>query len=236
MIDRSKFFSAVRQTPFGGSLTQQAVDGMNAILDEWEKRASLTDFRWLAYMLATALGEVGANMTPVREGFKSTDAQARAYVKAKGYPYAKVINGQVYYGRGLVQLTWDYNYKSMGTILGIDLLGKPDLALVPQNAANIMFEGMTRGSFTGKKLSDYISGSKCDYVNARRIINGTDRANEIATYASKFEKALNAAYSSAPTIFPAPQKETPQNVSRLSPSGFWGWVAYLFNALVRGKP
>ena len=50
---------------------------------------------------------------------------------------------------------------------------------------------MTRyGDFTGKKLSDYIKPGSVDYVNARRIVNGTDCAEQIADYASKYEDAL----------------------------------------------
>jgi hypothetical protein len=50
--------------------------------------------------------------------------------------------------------------------------------------------GMRLGSFTGKKLADYIHGGKADYVNARRIINGLDRAQTIAQYATRFERIL----------------------------------------------
>jgi hypothetical protein len=49
---------------------------------------------------------------------------------------------------------------------------------------------MTKGLFTGKKLNDYINNTKTDYVNARKIINGLDRANLIASYAKVFETAL----------------------------------------------
>lgn len=192
MIDRKKFFDGIRQGPFSGKLTPATVKGCSAILDAWEQ-SGLTDLRYLAYMLATAMGEVGQNMLPVREGFKETDAQARAYVRRKNYKYAKEINGNVYYGRGLVQLTWDYNYDKMGKLLKVPLLAKPDLALDPLIAAQIMFTGMTKGSFTGKKLADFFNDKKTDWVWARSIINGKrkgeplpDRAQEIANYAKAF--------------------------------------------------
>jgi hypothetical protein len=64
-----------------------------------------------------------------------------------------------------------------------------------------MFVGMEEGWFTGKKLSDYINGGKADYYGARGIINGKDRAAEIATYAKAFEAALRAAgYDGKPYI------------------------------------
>jgi hypothetical protein len=56
-----------------------------------------------------------------------------------------------------------------------------------------MTEGMRRGLFTGKKLSDYIDGDRCDYKNARRIINGLDKWELIQQYAQTLEPTLRAA-------------------------------------------
>lgn len=53
-----------------------------------------------------------------------------------------------------------------------------------------MVIGMRDGVFTGHSLSDYLSDSRKDYVGARRIINGTDKARIFAEYAVKFEKLL----------------------------------------------
>jgi hypothetical protein len=52
---------------------------------------------------------------------------------------------------------------------------------------------MSKGLFTGKKLSDFISGDACDYKNARKIINGLDQAALIAQYALTFEGILKSA-------------------------------------------
>jgi hypothetical protein len=73
-----------------------------------------------------------------------------------------------------------------------DMVSDPEHALRPAIAYRIMSVGMTRGLFTGKKLSDYISGSNCDYRNARRIINALDQAALIAGYAEKFEQIVKA--------------------------------------------
>lgn len=186
MIDRKSFFDAVRQKPFSGSLSTSSVSNMESIIGEWERRG-LTDLRWLAYMLATVLAECGRNMAPVPE-----------VGRGKGRPYGVAVNGHVYFGRGYVQLTWDYNYRRMGTIVGADLIGNPDLALRQDIAAKILFEGMMRGLFTGKKLADYFNATAEDWKNARRIINGTDRAAEIANYGKQFFAALNAAAKVAP--------------------------------------
>lgn len=189
MINKKRFFDSVRKELFGGKLTQSQVSCMEATIDEWNKRG-LVDLRWLAYMFATAYHEVGKRMIPVREGFATTDAGARKVVAKRKYGKPDFITEQVYYGRGLVQLTWADNYKKMGSILDVDLYRNPDLALDPNIASQIMFEGMIRGTFTGKKLSDYFNDKKTDWVNARKIINALDKAELIAGYAKKFYVAL----------------------------------------------
>ena len=225
-LNRKAFFDRIRLEPFRGALSPQTVQGCNAILDEWERRG-LTDLRHLAYMLATVRGECGADMLPVREGFSKSDASARAYVARQGYRYAKEVNGQVYYGRGLVQLTWDYNYKKMGDLLDIDLVNRPDDALKPHVAAAIMFEGMIRGTFTGKKLADYFNASVTDWTNARRIINGTDKAATFATWGRQFYSAVQVAYQIG-AIPPPPdiEKAEPAPVKQ-------GWLAALLSLFTK---
>jgi hypothetical protein len=52
--------------------------------------------------------------------------------------------------------------------------------------------GMAEGWFTGKKLGNYITLDKSDFANARRIINGTDKASLIAGYARHYDALLLA--------------------------------------------
>lgn len=141
----------------------------------------MTDVRWVAYVLATVRHETAFTFAPIEE-----------YGKGEGRPYGKPdpTTGQTYYGRGYVQLTWKDNYARFGSLLGIDLVGNPALALVPETAYAITSKGMVNGLFTGASLHRFISGSNCDYVNARRIINGVDRAELIAGYAKAFESTL----------------------------------------------
>ena len=73
-----------------------------------------------------------------------------------------------------------------------DFLNNPDDVMQIEHATNILLLGMKDGWFTGRKLSDYINQSKKDYLNARRIINGMDKASLIAGYAETFEKALRS--------------------------------------------
>jgi len=42
--------------------------------------------------------------------------------------------------------------------------------------------GIRNGSFTGVRRSDIIDGSQYAYLNARRIVNGNDRAELIQGY------------------------------------------------------
>ena len=80
----------------------------------------------------------------------------------------------------------------MSSVVGENLVADPALALEPDTAAKIMFCGMERGSFTGRKLADYFSDAGADWFNARRIINGTDCAAQIAAYGQEFHAALTA--------------------------------------------
>lgn len=137
--------------------------------------------RQAAYMLATAKHETANTFAPIEE-----------YGKGKGLPYGKPDRktGLVYFGRGYVQLTWVKNYQTMGTVLGLPLYTQPDLALRYDVAYKIMSYGMTHGTFTGVALRRYINEGKTDYQNARKIINGTDKADLIAGYASAIEQML----------------------------------------------
>lgn len=195
-IDRAKFFAALRSNQssmFGSSLTPGQVNGMEGLLDGF---AATGDGRveTLAYGLATARREVGIGMVPVREGFKLTDASARAYV-AKNYPnksYSKPKppHGFVYYGRGYVQLTHDTNYAREG------ILGDPDRALEPKFAAELMFKGLLDGRWNGqgKGIAFYLpTGGPYDLKNARRTVNVTDHWQEIAGYFNQFMAAIQGA-------------------------------------------
>ncbi len=196
-IDRKKFFDSYR-VQFYPTLTQTQVDGYNAILNYWET-ASLQDLRWLAYALATAYHETGELIEPVREGFCKTDAGSIQAVTDLynrgiiGQNYAAPeSNGKSYFGRGLVQLTFADNYKKMGEALGIgsQLYDNPSLALDLNTSVKILFKGMIDGLFTGHSLSDFFNSTTTDWVHARKIINGMDKAEAIADYAQRFKACL----------------------------------------------
>ena len=181
-INRKFFFDQVKTRLFSGKLSQSQVDGLGGLLDFWEAGYINQDDRWLAYALATAYHETDQKIQPIEE-----------YGKGKGRVYGKpdVITNQIYYGRGFVQLTWKSNYEKMSRIFGVDFVNNPAKVMEAVYAAAILFYGMKEGSFTGRKFSDYFSKRAEDWVSARRIINGTDRANLIASYAKRFYSAIS---------------------------------------------
>lgn len=139
----------------------------------------------LAYILATAFHETAHTVKPVKEAYylkgKVKDVEAWRKKNLRYYPW---------YGRGHVQLTWKYNYEKARTKLGVDFITNPDLVLVPVNSARIIVLGMVEGWFTGKKLSDYITIKNSDFLGARKIINGNDKAALIADYAKMYDAEL----------------------------------------------
>ncbi len=173
MINRKSTYDNIRKE--FGKLSQQQVEGFEAMFDEYEKR-QLTDFRFLAYILATAWHETAKTMQPIEE-----------YGKGKG----KAYEGK-YYGRGYVQLTWLDNYKKATAKNNKvwNFVLNPELALEVEPAIWICFEGMLNGWFTGKKLRHYFSSDHNDFIGARKIINGTDKDELIGNYHLKFLKSI----------------------------------------------
>lgn len=191
LTDRKSFFDAARKNPFGGKLKAAQVSGIEGLLDAYLKQTGkAADTRHLAYMLATVFHETGGLMQPVRETFAKTDADARAKLSKRAYVKPDPVTGHSYYGRGLVQITWRTNYENAGKKLGLPLVTDPDMTLRPDVAVKITVLGMIEGWFTGKPLSRYFNDGLTDPKNARRVINGLDRAEDIAVYYHSFYDAL----------------------------------------------
>lgn len=190
------FFESLRNG-FMGSLNQAQVNGCNTILSAMDGDP-LAD---CAYALATAYHETGHTMQPIKEYggnayyTKLYDVEGDNPDRAQQMGNTEPGDGAKYCGRGLVQLTWKNNYQKAGDAIGVDLVSDPDLALDPTNAAKILRNGMDQGWFSGRAFSNYLptDGSAAthdQFVQARRIINGQDRADLIAGYADGFQDAL----------------------------------------------
>lgn len=210
-LNRTTFFVYVRKAPFAGRLSTSQVQGMEAILNEWQKRR-LNDIRWLAYMLATAYHETGARIRPVEENLNYTTPQrivkvfkkyiptiemAKAYVGQPRKLANKVYGGRMgnhlpndgwnMRGRGLPQLTGRENYSKFG------LAKTPQKMLEMATAVRVLFDGMIDGKYTGKALRDYFNDKIGDPIGARWIVNGQDEAKLIAGYYHDFLAAIEAA-------------------------------------------
>ncbi|MCO5159607.1 MAG: hypothetical protein M9939_00605 [Mesorhizobium sp.] len=193
-MDRAKFYAGLRARGsgvFGTSLSQSQVTGIEELLDVAQSRG--VSLLHLAYILSGVYHETGGMMVPVREGFAKTDIGARKVVAKRAYGKTAGPYNHVYYGRGRIQNTWLRNMETLSKRFGHDFVKNPDLLLDPAIDAVVTIVGHQEGLWTGKKLSDYISEGRKDYVNARRIVNGTDKAKQIAGYAVAFENALRAA-------------------------------------------
>lgn len=177
------FFDTIRKELFGGRMSQGQVNGVETLL-----AATVgADIQSRAYLLATAFHETAFTMQPIHErGNRQYFDKYEPNTKiGQRLGNTRAGDGFLFRGRGYVQLTGRANYLKASQKLGVDLVSLPDGALNPELAAKILVRGCAEGWFTGKKLEDYD-----DYVNMRRVVNGMDRAEQIAGYAREFEKAL----------------------------------------------
>ena len=164
--------------------------GLTDLLGYVSTDKDITDIRWAAYMLATTMHETDRKWLPVEEIRKGGTRKYAQEIEVTDKVGKKYKNS--YYGRGYVQLTWEENYKKLGKAIGMgdDLRLYPEKALEPDVAYKIMSYGMRNGSFSGKKLADYIAGTSADYFHARRIINLLDKAQLIQGFAETLEQLL----------------------------------------------
>lgn len=100
-----------------------------------------------AAFLATISVE-SARLSTVEESLYYKDAARLASIYPRAFknateaqPYTrnpqalgKLLYGG-YWGRGLIQLTWEKNYRAAGAALGFDYIKQPSLVLEPQHAA-----------------------------------------------------------------------------------------------------
>ena len=222
IIDRTHFFKQFRRQFHPIREKEQYLIGRyETIFNYWDSQPHLKDLRWLAYILATTYHETGRRIKAVRECFGKTDAASIACVTRlyrrgrikRNYARIDPKTGKAYFGRGHVQLTWDYNYKRMGRELGMkdQVYINPDLALDKDTSVAILAQGMIKGLFTGKRLSKYFNASTTNWGGARRIVNGMDKYKLIGGYGRKFHATLRTIPSGAPVADKCDAANVPQS-------------------------
>jgi len=192
-FDRKRFFDAYRAS--FGALKHSQVEGLEVLLGAIEADPSWKSVEEAAYVLATVQHETARTFQPIKE------YRARQGTKLRATQDRYWLSG--FYGRGYVMITWEANYKKFG------IAETPEKALEPETAYRILAEGMRQGSFTGKKLSDFVNEHDVDYYNARTVVNGHDKALQIADNAEKFEHVLKAALVTESVTEPAKIEEKP---------------------------
>jgi len=216
-MDRAKFFAALRAAKlFGRTLPQGAVDGTEHLLAVQEKYLPGMPLDELAYDLATAFHETAATMQPIKErGQKSYFDKYEPGTKiGKVLGNTQKGDGYRFRGEGHVQNTGRRNAgvatRRLNELfgLGIDLVKKPDLRGDPLISALSLFIGNREGWWTGKALGAFLDGIDEDddadlreFIKARAVVNGTDKAEKIGREALVFEAALKlAGYVGANTV------------------------------------
>ncbi|MGN6307332.1 MAG: hypothetical protein ACTHNH_21145 [Mesorhizobium sp.] len=167
-----------------------------------------------AYVLATAYWETAHTMKPVREYGGESYLRSKTY-----YPFV---------GMGYVQLTWRKNYEDWSKRLGVDFVANPKLLLEPKYAVRVLVDGMRLGTFTGKKLADYITLQSSDFAGARRIVNGTDKAASIAAIARDYDASLKAEGYGTVSQPASPPVQPPPAANDNNPN----WLAALVAAIL----
>lgn len=195
-FDAASFFATIRHPSRCGPLRSAQVQGASELL----KALQGQPLAYAAYILATAWHETDGAMEPIKERggdtyfFRMYDIAGARPQKARELGNVHPGDGVKFAGRGLPQTTGRTNYEKAKAFLGVDCVSNPDLLLDKTNAARWTVHAMVEGLFTGKRLAVYLppSGvaSREQYINARRVVNGTDRADLIEDYAQWFERGL----------------------------------------------
>jgi hypothetical protein len=193
---RTSFFDNYQQA--FGTVDTETRQRLTSIFDLLERNPEISDIRTLAYTLATIKHETNDTFRPLTEvGSPALLEQRYGPQSPIGRSLGNVQEGDGarYRGRGFLQITGRRNYAAMSLALGLrgtpgDLVNNPDNMLRPEVAFRAAIISLTQGALTGRRLSDFITPERADYRNARKVVNGLDRADLIAQHAERFEAIL----------------------------------------------
>lgn len=233
-MKRADFYTELRKRSsgvFGTSLSQAQVEGMENLLDVWEEYYSGDHTSFLAYNLGTAYHETAHTMQPITERGRVSYFDKYEPGTRIGKVLGNTVRGDGYKfrGEGHVQNTGRSNAaKATARLnevfgLGIDLVANPSKRGDPFISAHSLFLGNKEGWWTGRGLSNYITGesSLSEFKQARRVVNGTDKAETIARYALAFSSALDAAGYGVVIVPRDPErfsKLAPENEEKTTPT------------------
>lgn len=123
-------------------------------LDEFSINTDLTQIA----AAGTVAVETGSFL-PLRERRASKDRQPSLWALQDRYWDSGFM------GRGFIQLTWKENYEKYGKLLGVDLVGNPDLAQQPMTASRIL-----AAFFKQNKIDK--AANAADWARVRKLVNG----------------------------------------------------------------
>lgn len=190
---RDAFYAAVSRDLFYGSLPDWQRRPLDLLIDEAHRRDRR--LQEVAYVLASAYHESS------RFRYKEEIGHGEGKAYGASCPLmgtgSKVTKSAVYFGRGWIQNTWLENFAKLSIAASlhfgrpIDLVNNPDLLTADDELqAWCLWHGFVTGIWTTRNLADYFGEGRADYIGARAIVNGNDRAEQIAGYARQFEAAL----------------------------------------------
>ncbi|GFM84998.1 glycoside hydrolase [Pseudomonas cichorii] len=165
--------------PNAGSKAGVFVPALNAAMGRYQ---IITPLRIAAFI--AQIGHESGQLRYVRElgndAYLSKYDTGRLAANLGNTPEADG-DGQLYRGRGLIQVTGRANYAACGEALGLDLLKRPELLEQPEHAA--MSAAWFWGSNGLNRLAD-----KSDFVGITKRINGG--TNGLAEREEFYQRAL----------------------------------------------
>lgn len=198
------FYDTARLTLFGGRITETQFSRLDILIGEALRAPGITA-EILAYILATAHWETDRFIA------MEEYASGVAYEGREDLGNREPGDGKRFKGRGFPHLTGRKNYEWGSLTSGVDLIAAPERASDPEISAVLIVTGMLTGAFTGVGLGKFIRDGKVDFINARKVHNGLDRAETIADIAERYLVAIKAGLTNpAPSKNPVPFSRRPR--------------------------
>jgi len=193
-INRETFYSLYIHH-FGIIQHQSVVDGLNFILDSMYGEYKFDYQSHESSFLAQIKHETGGLFQPItergsKEYFNKYEPDTQI---GKNLGNRHIGDGYLYRGRGFLQVTGRENYRKFSDLIMVDLISNPDKALDPTISYKISYYGVRAGLFTGVSFYRYMNSARTDFKNARRVVNGLDKADKIAKDSETFNHILSRA-------------------------------------------